>query len=129
MSAAMGTSQNNTYLSSENAKIILADLLSAFNSPENATRLEEARDSAGNDMLKMMQFVFPLAAEIQMDIIKNYGFSRDGKGATQFALAVKTLEKDDSEIANLNNKLRSYFIPSMIQSQSAAVQSVDQCTQ
>jgi len=126
MSATLGTPQNNVYLTPENAKLILGDLLSAFNSPENAARLEEARDNAGNDMLKMMQFVFPLAAEIQLNVIKNYGFSGDGKGATQFALAVKTLEKDDTEIASLNAKVRSYFIPSMIPNQSPMLHS-EQC--
>lgn len=41
-------------------------------------------------------------------------FSLTKLGATQFALAVKSLEKDDPEIASLNTRLRSYFIPPMI---------------
>lgn len=31
-------------------------------------------------MLKMMQFVFPIVVQIQMDVIKNYGFSEGREG-------------------------------------------------
>lgn len=42
--------------------------------------MEEARDNAGNDMLKMMQVVFPVATQIEMNVIQKYGFSGDGDG-------------------------------------------------
>ncbi len=58
----------------------LSDILGAFNEPENALRMDEARDNAGNDMLKMMQMVFPVATQIQMDVITKYGFPADGDG-------------------------------------------------
>lgn len=58
----------------------LADVLEAFRSTENATKMSEARDNAGNDMLKMMQIVFPIATQIQMGVIQKYGFSNDGDG-------------------------------------------------
>ena len=60
--------------------VALQDILAAFRSPDNHVRLEEARDNAGNDMLKMMQVVFPVATQIQMDTIQKYGFSGDGDG-------------------------------------------------
>ncbi|GCC17955.1 hypothetical protein chiPu_0020696, partial [Chiloscyllium punctatum] len=41
---------------------------------------EEARDNACNDMGKMLQFVLPVATQIQQDVIKSYGFSNDGEG-------------------------------------------------
>jgi hypothetical protein len=55
--------------------------LEAINRPENAAKLGEAKDKAGNDMLKMMQFVFPIVMQIEMDVIKDYGFAegREGK--------------------------------------------------
>lgn len=31
-------------------------------------------------MLKMMQFVFPIVTQIQMDVIKNYGFLEGREG-------------------------------------------------
>lgn len=42
--------------------------------------MKEAWEGAGNDMLKMMQVVFPLATQIQMTIIQKYGFPADGEG-------------------------------------------------
>ena len=58
----------------------LSDVLDAFKLPENAARLGEARDTAGNDMLKSMQVVFPVVAQIQMDVIHKYGFLAEGDG-------------------------------------------------
>jgi len=60
---------------------VLTSVLEAINLPENAAKLGEAKDNAGNDMLKMMQFVFPIIMQIEMDVIKNYGFveGREGK--------------------------------------------------
>ncbi len=60
--------------------VALVDILDAFDVAENAKKIEEARDSAGNDMLKMMQIVFPITTQIQMDIIGKYGFPPDGDG-------------------------------------------------
>ena len=60
--------------------VALSDILDAFDLPENERRIEEARDSAGNDMLKMMQIVFPITTQIQMSVIGKYGFPEDGDG-------------------------------------------------
>uniref|UniRef100_A0A8C3FCU7 Protein C10 n=1 Tax=Chrysemys picta bellii TaxID=8478 RepID=A0A8C3FCU7_CHRPI len=75
-------------LSAEQAKVVLAEVIKAFGSPENAQRMEEARDNACNDMGKMLQFLLPVATQIQQDVIKAYGFSNDGEG--RFALVGKT---------------------------------------
>ena len=58
----------------------LADILEAFKNADNSARMEEAKDNAGNDMLKAMQIVFPLATQIQLDVIEKYGFNPDGEG-------------------------------------------------
>ena len=58
----------------------MKDILDAFEQTENAAKIKEARDNAGNDMLKMMQIVFPVTTQIQMEVIKKYGFSGDGEG-------------------------------------------------
>jgi Protein C10 len=58
----------------------LTDILNAFFASENAGKLRAARESAGNDMLKMMQTVFPIATQIQMNVITKYGFTCDGDG-------------------------------------------------
>lgn len=59
---------------------MLAEVIKAFGAPENAQRMEEARDNACNDMGKMLQFLLPVATQIQQDVIKAYGFSNDGEG-------------------------------------------------
>lgn len=42
--------------------------------------MEEARESACNDMGKMLQLVLPVATQIQQEVIKAYGFNNEGEG-------------------------------------------------
>ncbi|XP_065597053.1 protein C10 isoform X1 [Cyrtonyx montezumae] len=66
-------------LSAEQAKVVLAEVIKAFGAPENVQRMDEARENACNDMGKMLQFLLPVATQIQQDVIKAYGFSSDGE--------------------------------------------------
>ena len=54
--------------------------MGAFTSSDNEADLQAAREKAGNDMLKTMQYVFPVTTQIQMNVIKKYGFPSDGEG-------------------------------------------------
>ena len=58
----------------------LTEVLESLKIPENETAIEAARESAGNDMLKTMQIVFPLLTQMQMAVIERYGFTPDGDG-------------------------------------------------
>lgn len=58
----------------------MIDILTALNTPENLKKLAEANEKLGNEMLKKMQFVFPIVIEIQIDVIKNYGFPEGREG-------------------------------------------------
>ncbi|XP_019404440.1 PREDICTED: protein C10 [Crocodylus porosus] len=100
-------------LSAEQAKVVLAEVLKAFGAPENAQRLDEARDNACNDMGKMLQFLLPVATQIQQDVIKAYGFSSDGEGVLKFARLIKSYESQDPEIASMSGKLKGMFLPPM----------------
>ncbi|XP_008143095.2 protein C10 [Eptesicus fuscus] len=100
-------------LSAEQAKVVLAEVIQAFSAPENAVRMDEARDNACNDMGKMLQFVLPVATQIQQEVIKAYGFSCDGEGVLKFARLVKSYEAQDPEIASLSGKLKALFLPPM----------------
>ncbi|XP_012284090.1 protein C10 [Orussus abietinus] len=100
-----------TNFTPESAKAALTDVLTALNSPENIQKLAEAKENSGNEMLKMMQFVFPIVVQIQMDVIKNYGFPEGRDGTIQFAQLIRALERDDPEIAQLHGQVRSYFLP------------------
>ncbi|XP_044533426.1 protein C10 isoform X2 [Gracilinanus agilis] len=71
-------------LSAEQAKVVLAEVIQAFAAPENAVRMEEARDNACNDM-----------------------------GVLKFARLVKSYEAQDPEIASLSGKLKALFLPPM----------------
>ncbi|XP_072158916.1 protein C10 isoform X2 [Bemisia tabaci] len=87
------------------------DILEAFEKHEQAPKLEQAKKNCGNDMLKTMQYVFPILVQIQMDVIKKYGFSDDRKGIVQFTQEIKVLEQEDETIMNLHGQIRSYFMP------------------
>lgn len=56
-------------------------MLESLSNCENALNLGDAKNKAGNDMLKVMQYVYPIVVGIQMDIIKKYGLpeGREGK--------------------------------------------------
>ncbi|XP_069890022.1 protein C10 [Dipodomys merriami] len=100
-------------LSAEQAKVVLAEVIQAFSAPENAVRMDEARDNACNDMGKMLQFVLPVATQIQQEVIKAYGFSCDGEGVLKFARLVKSYEAQDPEMASLAGQLKALLLPPM----------------
>jgi hypothetical protein len=60
----------------------MTNIVTALNAPENAQKITEAKEKSGNDVLKMMQIVFPIVMQIQMDVIKNYGYP-EGREGTQ----------------------------------------------
>uniref|UniRef100_A0A8B9C466 Protein C10 n=2 Tax=Anser TaxID=8842 RepID=A0A8B9C466_9AVES len=71
-------------LSAEQAKVVLAEVIKAFGAPENAQRMDEARDNACNDM-----------------------------GVLKFARLIKSYESQDPEIASMSGKLKAMFLPPM----------------
>ncbi|XP_067401996.1 protein C10 isoform X2 [Emydura macquarii macquarii] len=100
-------------LSAEQAKALLAEVIQAFGAPENAQRMEDARENACNDMGKMLQFLLPVATQVQQEVIRAYGFSNDGEGVLKFARLIKSYESQDPEIANMSGKLKAMFLPPM----------------
>lgn len=61
-----------------NNKAALTEVLTALEIPENVQKLAAAKENSGNEMLRTMQFVFPIVLQIQMEVIKKYGFP-DGR--------------------------------------------------
>uniref|UniRef100_A0A8C2DQN8 Protein C10 n=3 Tax=Cyprinidae TaxID=7953 RepID=A0A8C2DQN8_CYPCA len=92
-------------------RFVLSEVIQAFSVPENAARMEEARESACNDMGKMLQLVLPVATQIQQEVIKAYGFNNEGEGVLKFARLVKMYETQDPEIAAMSVKLKSLLLP------------------
>lgn len=79
--------------------VILKEILEAFNAPETVRLLMEAKESSGNEMIKMMQHVFPIVVQIEMDVIKNHGFP-EGREGTKF---------NPNKLLALNNIKYTYF--------------------
>ncbi|XP_070782289.1 protein C10 [Enoplosus armatus] len=98
-------------LTVEQTRVVLSEVIQAFSVPENAARMEEARESACNDMGKMLQLVLPVATLIQQEVIKAYGFNNEGEGVLKFARLVKMYETQDPEIAAMSVKLKSLLLP------------------
>jgi len=109
MTAAVSPSQ----FTSDDAKSAIKDILASFETQENIKRMNDARETAGNDMLKTMQIVFPLATQIQMSVIPKYGFPGDGEGIIRFTQTIKHYERQDDELSSLNMKLRNILMPQM----------------
>ncbi|XP_022197244.1 protein C10 [Nilaparvata lugens] len=104
-------SVSSVNFNAETAKAALTDILATLNNEENSTKLEEAKENVGNDMLKMMQYIFPLVVQIQMDVIKKYGFTDNREGIIQFTQHIVAMEKEDPCIADLHSQLRAIFLP------------------
>ncbi|XP_060521250.1 protein C10 [Cylas formicarius] len=90
---------------------ILNKTLANIQLPENARKIEEARENVGNEMLKMMQFVFPVIMQLQLDVVKEYGFSDTREGIIKFSQILRNLEREDSEVARLHGLIKAYYLP------------------
>lgn len=73
----MASPQN---ISVDQMRLILTEVIDALESPDYASKLDEAKEAAGNEMLKMMQIVFPMVVQIEMETIKRHGFTNSREG-------------------------------------------------
>lgn len=64
-------------------------------------------------MLKMMQFLFPVVMQIQMDVIKEFGFPEGREGIIKFAQMLRALEREDEEVARLHSLVKAYYLPAV----------------
>lgn len=58
-----------------------------------------------------MQLVFPLVMEIEIGVIKSYGFPANREGLIQFIQLIRDIEKEDPEASNLRSQIRSIYMP------------------
>lgn len=98
-------------LTPETAVIILNRTIDELQSVENSKKIEEARDNVGNEMLKMMQHIFPIVMQVQMDVIKEFGYPEGRDGIVKFAQMLRSLEREDPEIARLHSTIKAYYLP------------------
>lgn len=90
---------------------ILNKTLEELQTPQNVKKLEEAKDNVGNEMLKMMQFLFPIVMQVQMDVIKDFGFPSGRDGIIKFAQNLRNLEREDGEVGRLHGLIKAYYLP------------------
>lgn len=112
----MASSSNGSAAAAANFTIdtgraILIEIIQTVNQPENSKRLSEAKAAAGKEMLAMMQLVFPLVMQIQMDVIKTFGFAGTREGLVQFEQLVRELEREDAELSRLRSQIRAIYLP------------------
>lgn len=125
----------------EKARKILIDILKTITLPENSKRLAEAKGeldlptfsfavkfisanfyllaNSGREMIKMMQLVFPIVMELQMEVIRNYGFI-GREGLVHFEQLIRDMESDE-EIARLRQQIRHSYLPPMTSASSPDV--------
>ncbi|VVC90438.1 protein C10-like isoform X2 [Leptidea sinapis] len=104
----MASPQN---LSVDQVRTILCEVINTLESPDYASKLDEAKEAAGNEMLKMMQLVFPMVVQIEMETIKRHGFVGSREGIVQFTQLVREMESVDSEVARLHSLIRNHYLP------------------
>lgn len=85
--------------------VILADILESLTTSDNALNLEDAKTKSGNDMLKVMQYVYPIVVNTQMDVIKKYGLPEGREGE----LTNKKIRSQIYYIINNINKSKMCF--------------------
>ncbi|XP_014250034.1 protein C10 [Cimex lectularius] len=103
-------SETSTF-TAETARAALNAILESLEMDENALKLNEAKIGAGNDMLKVMQYVFPIVVQVEMDVIKRFGFTDNREGIIQFTQLIVALEKEDDLIADLHSQVRAHYLP------------------
>lgn len=80
----MSSPQNVTV---DQVRLILTEVIDTLESSDYASKLDEAKEAAGNEMLKMMQIVFPMVVQIETEIIKRHGFNNSREGSYRILIA------------------------------------------
>jgi len=110
-------------LSPSEAKIVVMDVLAALsgsgslatgNGTVEESALIQARANAGSDMLRQMQTVFPLAVQVEAQVLAEHGLldgmSGPGEAVVQFHALLQAIAPQDPEIEALLKQLRMRLI-------------------
>ena len=85
----------------------------AFENPQNIARLKESKSRAGSDMVKIMQFVFPIAIKIQQETMEQCGFHSDYEGKQRFHLLQNIKHVINTKCKNISIMviIKLYLVP------------------
>merc|ERR1711974_370511 len=79
-------------LTLDQAKTALQEVTAEFDKPENLAKIQKAKEEAGDDVMKNMQIVLPVAMEIQQGVVTKYGFEANQPGVVAFTNAIRAHE-------------------------------------
>lgn len=91
--------------------VILLQILEKLKEEPAASKLKSAKVMAGNESMRIMQYVLPVVMQVQMDVLKLNGYEDTRESLTKFTQLVKELEELDSAIKNLHDVLKSHYLP------------------
>jgi len=97
-------------LSLEQARAAIKDAVEAFDKPENLAKMLQAKEQAGEDPMKLMLIVLPVAMLIQQSVIEKYGYASNQQGILEFSQAIGA-HQEDSEVGSYTQQLRDKFMP------------------
>lgn len=98
-------------LTVEDVTAILNEIIETLESSSFASDLNEARLSAGNEMLRLMQSVFPMVVQVEMEVIERHGFENSQRGIVGFTQLLREMELTHPEVAQLHNRIRKHYLP------------------
>lgn len=91
--------------------VILLQVLEKLKEEPTASKLKSAKVMAGNDSMRVMQYVLPIVMQVEMEVLKFHGYDDSREGLIKFTQLVKELEEIDSAIRNLHDVLKSQYLP------------------
>lgn len=101
-------------LTLEQAKDAVAKMSALLESPENVALLDQAKATAGDDVMQFMMVVLPCACGILSQVLAEFGFSADPAGAMMLVQALEA-HKGDPEISDKAKAMKAKFIPEQMQ--------------
>ncbi|XP_065219780.1 protein C10-like [Planococcus citri] len=93
--------------------VILLQVLEKLKEEPISSKLKSAKIMAGNDSMRIMQYVLPIVMQVEMEVLKFHGYDNSREGLVKFTQLVKELEGIDSAIRNLHDVLKSQYLPSV----------------
>ncbi|XKL59288.1 hypothetical protein PGB90_000304 [Kerria lacca] len=91
--------------------VILLQVLEKLKEEPIVSKLKSAKVMAGNDSMRVMQYVLPIVMQVEMEVLKFHGYDDSREGLMKFTQLVKDLEEIDSAIKNLHDILKSQYLP------------------
>jgi len=91
-------------------KAAVDKMVALLEAPANVALLEQAKATAGEDVMQYMMVVLPTACQILSPCMSEFGFSPDQAGAMGLMQAIEK-HKADPDIVAKAKALKSKFIP------------------